>query len=157
MILIVSFVTLLLSLAYFGWKSADVNLLQLKEAKASRTTSGIVTGKRYIRFTDTENFYIDDQGKRRDVTSGTELGLVYYQIDNLDQLSESKRSELLAQEKARTKDYGPRLYVLTQDEKLIYDKVNVGDKLAISYYYIGGDVVTIGVRNLTLVENNVNK
>ena len=124
-------------------------LHQLGQAKALRTTTGVVRAKKHVRF-DWQNFtYIDDVGERAQDQPGSEEWRIYYEIDNFDQVPEPTRSELWKSEQERIRKFGFRFRSYPPPEKESYDKAQVGDQLQIEYHYMGSGEEILAVRNLT--------
>jgi hypothetical protein len=91
------------------------------------------------RFDEQNHWYINNFGEAVEATPGTEQWRIYYQIDNFDQVSGPKRSQLWLSEEARIKRFGFRFYSLSTPDKAFYDKTQVGDRLEILYHYIGDE------------------
>jgi hypothetical protein len=134
---------------YLLLRAADNTLSSVNEAKKVRTTTAVVKAKEYVRFDEKNHSYVNNFGETVQVPPGTEQWRVYYQIDNFDQVSEPKRSELTRSEDARIKQFGFRFYPSGTPDKARYDKAQVSDRLEIQYRYMGDEKEIIGVRNLT--------
>jgi hypothetical protein len=74
--------------------------------------------------------------------SGQTQQRVYYQIDNFDQVNESRRSKALQAEKELVQMYGPRsTYAVDW-----YDRVQPGSKLQVHYQcFSDGRIEIVGI------------
>ncbi len=106
---------------------------RLIEAKMFRQTTATVTRKEYVKFDETNHFYIGDLGDRIEGRPGDEQGRVYYEFDNFDQIEEPMRSRLMQLEKKRISEGRPRFWFKNFNDRRWYDSVEVGDKLLVSY------------------------
>jgi hypothetical protein len=131
------------------WTKAQKDLESLNEAKKARITTAVVKQKGHVRFDEKNHSYIGSYGQTVEVPPGTDHWLIYYQIDNFDQVPEPRRSALLISEAARIKKLGFRFYYFSTPEKALYDATQVGDQLEVTYRYIGDEKEIINVRNLT--------
>ena len=107
---------------YLLLRAADNTLDSLNDAKKVRTTTGVVTGKEYVRFNENNHSYVNNFGETVEVTPDTEQWRIYYRIDNFDQVPEPKRSKLWQSEEARIKQFGFRFYPSGRPDKAAYDK-----------------------------------
>lgn len=134
---------------YLLLRVADNTLDSLNDAKKVRTTTGVVTAKEYVRFSENNQSYVNNFGETVEVTPGTEQWRIYYRINNFDQVPEPKRNELWQSEEARIKKFGFRFYPSGTPDKAAYDKAHTGDRLEVRYRYIGDEKEIISIRNLS--------
>src|ERR1700752_2559587 len=84
--------TTIVASGYLIWRKLDQGLAELNQAKAARQTTGTVTRKQYVRFSEANHSYVGDLGDVINVEPGFVQWRVYYRIDNFDQVPEPKRS-----------------------------------------------------------------
>src|SRR5205085_12534600 len=99
------------------------------ETKAVHDTTATVIGKKDFLADKNKSSSADkDPDNARD-TASEKRNLVYYQIDNFDQVPEPRRSLVIESEKKLIGESGPR-YVL---DVSWFDEVTPGDKIRVSY------------------------
>jgi hypothetical protein len=128
-------------LALVAYRALDQAEKEFRESKWVRTTSGTVLRKELFVCREPTCFYLG-YGKRAEMKSGESQQRVYYQIDNFDQVSESRRSKALESEKGLIQLYGPRsTYAVNW-----FDRVQQGSKLQVRYQcFSDGQIEIVGV------------
>jgi hypothetical protein len=126
---------------YFVVKKMGQNFdISVREITLNPTTIATVRSKEYVRFDHNNHSYVNDLGDKIERRPGDEQWRVYYEFDNLDQVEEPRRSQLLQVEKERIVKIGPRF---AQKSKDWFEKTEVGDKLEVRYHPIGDRVIEI--------------
>jgi len=140
---------LLALLAIAGYRIFTANWDQMLKSNLARTTTATVREKREVIITEQEPYYVNDLDDRIQERPGTRQFRVYYEIDNFDQVSEPKRTELIKSEQDRVREYGRRFRAYSENNRELYDRTQVGDKLEIHYRYIGDKKEVLSIENLT--------
>jgi len=114
---------------------------EFKESKWVRTTSGTVLRKELYRCSQATCVYIGYSG-RTEMKDGETQKRVYFQIDNFEQVNDSRRTKALARERELVRMYGPR----STHEVDWYDRVEPGAKLLVRYQcFSDGQIEVVGV------------
>jgi len=103
------------------------------EHKSARTTSGIITDKKYVQFGSNQTEYQNDEGQiihLEDWRRKSGEFRIFYKIDNFDQIPEIHRSTIVTVEEQRTKQHGFRYRVVDQRT---FDQANIGQVVKITY------------------------
>src|SRR5882762_8915530 len=88
------------------YRSIGRNWDEMVRANLAYTTDGTVRDKKKFVITKEEPYYTGALGDRIPETPGTEQWRIYFDIDNFDQVPEPKRTQLMAAELSRKKEYG---------------------------------------------------
>jgi hypothetical protein len=123
---------------------------EFKESKGVRTTSGTVLRKEVFVCREPTCFYLG-YGRGAEMKVGESQQRVYYQIDNFDQVSESRRSKALESERGLVQMYGPRsTYAVNW-----FDWVQTGSKLQVRYQcFSDGQIEIAGVEPTPPIASN---
>jgi hypothetical protein len=128
-------------LALMSYRALDRAEKEFKESKWVRTTSGTVLGKEVFVCREPTCFYLG-YGKGAEMKGGESQQRVYYQIDNFDQVNESRRGKAWLAEKGLVQMYGPRSTYSVD----WFDRVQTGSKLQVRYQcFSDGQIEIVGV------------
>jgi hypothetical protein len=138
---IVLAIVALVPLGYLSFLKLNRSIEEgLVKQKLVRETTGIVVSKNHLLFDESNKSYVDDEGRPIERNPGEEEWRVYYVIDDLDPIDEHTRTLLMAAEKKRREKGGPRFTIVSEEE---YDYVQIGEKLCVSWRWIGGEKIEI--------------
>lgn len=134
-------VALLVPVCYCAIRKAGEEFdRRIAYGKTYRETTATVRSKKHLVFDETRHSYVDSLGTEIERKPGDEQWRVYFELDNLDQIDEPRRSYLLEAEKKRIAKMG---FLFSNQSKEWYDKIAVGDKLIVTYHPIGDDKMEI--------------
>lgn len=120
---------LVAGLCSWGYYEATKAHNEFLETKAVHDTTATVIGKKdFLVDKNKPSSATKDSDSAHD-TASEKRNLVYYQIDNFDQILEPRRSRVIESEKRLIEASGPR-YVL---DVAWFDEVKLGDKIRVSY------------------------
>jgi hypothetical protein len=127
-------ITLALGLGYLSLlilsKQSNEKLIS---AVMYHETSATVIRKEVVKFDQTNHSYVNDRGDEVKAQPGDQQYRVYYYFDDFNGYDDPFRSQLMEAEKKRILEGQPRFTWTNYNDRTLYDTVNVGDKLTVSY------------------------
>ncbi|HKV38786.1 MAG TPA: hypothetical protein VJX67_06210 [Blastocatellia bacterium] len=131
------------SAAYYGWRRLNQLNASALEHKTARDTTGTVVRKQHLVFDQNDHSYTDDEGRVFEREPGTEQWVLYYRIDNFDQIGEPYRTAIAHKEEQHLLQWGDRKTTVSKEG---YDNVPVYSKLVVAWRWAGdADIEIVSV------------
>ena len=127
-------VTLTLGLGWFFLMRLDKSLGDsLMSAKSYRLTSATVSKKEVRKFDETDHSYVNESGNTVLAKPGDEQYRVYFYFDDFRGYDDAFQSRLMQAEEQRILEGKPHYLWGNYNDRRLYDTVNAGDKLIVTY------------------------
>ena len=120
---------------------------KLIDAIGFHETGATVIRKEIVKFDETNHSYLNDHGDRIEAQPGGSQYRVYYKYDEFNGYDERFTSKLMQFEERRLAEGNPHFAWKNYDDKSLYDTVQVGDKLIVTYRaYSDGYLEVVSVK-----------
>lgn len=127
-------VALGLSLGYLALQIlGDRMNKELIAGKMYHETKATVVRKEVVKFDQQNHFYVSDLGDRIEAPPGKEQDRVYFYFDEFSGYEEPFRTQLMEAEKKLVLEGRPHFHWGNYNDRSLYDTVEVGDKLIVTY------------------------
>lgn len=137
-------VVLGLPLGYFALRILGDRLNEsLISEKSYHETNATVTRKEAVKFDQQNHSFINDLGDRVEARPGDEQYRIYFHFDEFKGYDEPFQSQLVNAEKKRIVEGRPLFVWKNYNDRSLYDTVQVGDKLIVTYKAYGDNKIDV--------------
>jgi hypothetical protein len=118
------------------------------EHKTARTTTAIIVNKQFVKFSDTQSTYTNDEGREVTIEPWRRKSgeyRIFFRISSFDSIPEPYRGDVVQAEKLRQQRFGERFRIVDKHE---FDGLSPGVELKVMYRWAGeGEIEVISIES----------
>jgi len=109
-------------------------------SKTAHDATATVVRKEYLKFDEKSHTSVDEDGFPVERRAGDEEWRIYYRIDSFGKIDRTEELRLLKAEEERYAKNKPRFRIVSKEQ---YDYIQKGDRLSVSWHWLGKNKIEI--------------